>query len=69
MINRNIIKRAKLVLPNVIYDENPYVVVNNNGEMFWVLDAYTISSNYPYSTYTNIRYDGERKTINYIRRV
>ena len=67
MINRNIIKRAKLVLPNVIYDENPYVVVNNNGEMFWVLDAYTISSNYPYSTYTNIRYDGERKTINYIR--
>ena len=67
LINRNIIKRAKLVLPNVIYDENPYVVVNNNGEMFWVLDAYTISSNYPYSTYTNIRYDGERKTINYIR--
>ena len=67
LINRNIIKRAKLVLPNVIYDENPYVVVNNNGEMFWVLDAYTISSNYPYSTYTNIHYDGERKTINYIR--
>ena len=67
LINRNIIKRAKLVLPNVIYDENPYVVVNNNGEMFWILDAYTISSNYPYATYTNIRYDGERKTINYIR--
>ena len=67
LINRNIIKRAKLVLPNVIYDENPYVVVNNNGEMYWVLDAYTISNNYPYSTYTNIRYDGERKTINYIR--
>ena len=67
LVNRNIIKRAKLVLPNVVYDENPYVVVNNAGEMFWVLDAYTISSNYPYSTYTNIRYDGERKTINYIR--
>lgn len=67
LMNRNIIKRAKLVLPNVVYDENPYVVVNNNGEMFWVLDAYTISSNYPYSTYTNIRYEGERKTINYIR--
>ena len=67
LVNRNIIKRAKMVLPDVVYDENPYVVVNNAGEMFWVLDAYTISSNYPYSTYTNIRYDGERKTINYIR--
>ena len=67
LMNRNIIKRAKLVLPNVIYDENPYVVVNDKGEMYWVLDAYTISSNYPYSTYTTVRYDGERKTINYIR--
>lgn len=67
LVNRNIIKRAKLVLPNVVYDENPYTVVNSEGDMYWVLDAYTISENFPYSTYTNIRYDGEKKTINYIR--
>ena len=65
--NRNILQRAKLVLSDVLFDENPYVVVNDQGEMYWVLDAYTISSNYPYSTYSTIRYNGERKTINYIR--
>ena len=67
LVNRNILKRAKLVLNNVLFDENPYIAVDLNGEMYWVLDGYTISSNYPYSTYTNIRYNNERKTINYIR--
>ena len=67
LVIRNILKRAKLVLNNVLFDENPYIAVDSNGEMYWVLDGYTISSNYPYSTYTNIRYNNERKTINYIR--
>ncbi len=67
LVNRNILKRAKLVLNNVLFDENPYIDVDSKGEMYWVLDGYTISSNYPYSTYTSIRYNNERKTINYIR--
>ena len=67
LVNRNIIKRAKMVLSDVLFDENPYVVVNEAGEMYWVLDGYTVSSNYPYSTYTNVRYNGENNTINYIR--
>lgn len=67
LLNRNIIKRAKLVLNNVLFDENPYIAINEAGEMYWVLDGYTVSSDYPYSTYTNIRYNNERNTINYIR--
>ena len=67
LINRNIIKRAKMVLSDVLFDENPYIAINSAGEMYWVLDGYTVSSNYPYSTYTNIKYNNERKTINYIR--
>ena len=67
LLNRNIIERAEKVLPNVIYDENPYTVVDENGDIYWVLDAYTISSNYPYSTYTTIIHNGEKMTINYIR--
>ena len=67
LVNRNILKRAKMVLSDVLFDENPYVVVNEAGEMYWVLDGYTVSSNYPYSTYTNLRYNGEKNTINYIR--
>ena len=67
LVNRNILKRAKMVLSDVLFDENPYIAVNNAGEMYWVLDGYTVSSNYPYSTYTNVRYNGERNSINYIR--
>ena len=66
LTNRNIIERAKTVLPNLIYDENPYTVVNE-GQIYWVLDAYTVSSQYPYSTYTEIQYEDQRHYINYIR--
>ena len=66
LTNRNIIKRAKAVLPNLIYDENPYTVIDN-GQIYWVLDAYTVSDKYPYSTYTEIEHDGAKRNINYIR--
>ena len=56
LINRNIIKRARLALPDVIYDNNPYTVLDENGDIYWVIDAYTVSSSYPYSTYTKKRY-------------
>ena len=67
LINRNIIKRAKLALPDVIYDNNPYMVLDENGDMYWIIDAYTVSSSYPYSTYTEIEYNGQKRDINYIR--
>ena len=66
LTNRNIIERAKTALPYLIYDENPYTVISN-GEIYWVLDAYTVSDKYPYSTYTEIEYNGAKKDINYIR--
>ena len=67
LINRNIIKRARLALPDVIYDNNPYTVLDENGDIYWVIDTYTVSSSYPYSTYTEIEYNGQKRDINYIR--
>lgn len=67
LINRNIIERAKKALPYLIYDENPYTVVTDEGKIVWVLDAYTVSSSYPYSQYTSIEHDGIKEKINYIR--
>ena len=67
LINRNVIKRAKEAMPYLIYDENPYTVVTNEGKIVWVLDAYTVSSKYPYSQYTSIEHDGIKEKINYIR--
>lgn len=67
LINRNIIKRAKAAMPYLIYDENPYTVVTEEGKIVWVLDAYTTSGRYPYSQYTSIEHDGIKEKINYIR--
>ena len=67
LINRNVIQRAKKLLPFLIYDENPYTVVDKDGKIIWVIDAYTVSSQYPYSQYTNITYDDKHESINYIR--
>ena len=67
LINRNIRQRAKLALPYLLYDEEPYTVVDDKGDIYWVLDGYTISDQYPYSTYTEIEYEGQTRRINYIR--
>lgn len=65
---RNVLERAKILLPNVIYDENPYMVVTDEGKMIWVIDAYTVSDKYPYSQKTTIDLaDGTSQEINYIR--
>lgn len=66
--NRNIIQRAKTIMPYLTYDDNPYMVITNAGELVWVLDAYTISNNYPYSQRSTLENNGITKTeINYIR--
>ena len=67
LINRNVIERAKTAMPYLIYDENPYTVVTEDGKIVWVIDAYTVSNKYPYSQFTTIEHDGVREKINYIR--
>lgn len=67
LINRDIVTRAKKAMPYLIYDEEPYTVITENGKIVWVLDAYTVSSSYPFSQYTTIVHDGISEDINYIR--
>ena len=67
LINRNITERAKTLLPDLIYDENPYMIVDQNGKLIWVLDAYTTSNNYPYSQKITIETSDGRREVNYIR--
>ena len=68
LINRNIIDRAKTLMPYLLYDEEPYMVVDDDGNLIWVLDAYTASNNYPFSQKTIIQQDALNKLeLNYIR--
>ena len=50
MIYRNIQERVNKVAPFLGYDRDPYMVISKEGKLFWIQDAYTVSSNYPYST-------------------
>ena len=67
LLNRNIIQRAKKIIPELQYDENPYMIITDEGKQLWVLDAYTTSNEYPYSQKTTIYSEGYSKQINYIR--
>jgi uncharacterized protein len=56
LFDRNIHDRVSKIAPFLRYDSDPYVVVND-GRLFWIQDAYTVASSYPYSApYGNINY-------------
>jgi uncharacterized membrane protein (UPF0182 family) len=61
MYHRQIVERAKKIAPFLHFDSDPYLVISE-GRLFWILDAYTTTDMYPYSTRT-----GGRNAINYIR--
>lgn len=48
IINRNIEQRVKKIMPYLEYDKDPYIVAAD-GNLYWMIDAYTVSKNYPYS--------------------
>ncbi len=50
VFERNPAQRVKKIAPFLDIDSNPYPVVSN-GEVFWIVDAYTSSNQYPYSQY------------------
>lgn len=46
---RNIAARASRALPFLRFDRDPYMVVADDGTLKWILDAYTVTSRYPYA--------------------
>jgi uncharacterized protein len=46
--NRNITGMVQKAAPFLKYDADPYSVIDNN-QLYWIVDAYTTSANYPYS--------------------
>ena len=64
IINRNILHRARIIMPYLTYDDNPYMVIDDSGNQYWVIDAYTTSNSYPFSQQLDLE---NGQTINYIR--
>jgi uncharacterized membrane protein (UPF0182 family) len=63
LMRRTLRERVQELAPFLTYDPDPYVVVGDDGHIYWLMDAYTTSDNYPYAR----RYALEDGRINYIR--
>lgn len=62
IINRDVTTRVSKIMPYLSYEDDPYGVTVD-GKIYWVIDAYTTSSYYPYSE----PYSGKQGTTNYFR--
>ena len=62
IIYRNVIDRVRKIMPHLSYEADPYMVTAD-GKLYWMMDAYTTSSYYPYSE----PIDGNTGSTNYIR--
>ncbi len=49
LYNRVITTRANMALPFLTFDEDPYLIVADDGKIKWILDGYTSTKRYPYS--------------------
>ncbi|NIR46913.1 UPF0182 family protein [candidate division KSB1 bacterium] len=49
LFDRDIKTRVAKIAPFLMYDQDPYPVLTEDGRIKYILDAYTISENYPYS--------------------
>ena len=60
IVHRNVMDRIRTIMPYLSYENDPYMVTVD-GKLYWMVDAYTTSSNYPYSQPYN------ESGVNYIR--
>jgi hypothetical protein len=63
LMRRDVRSRVRELAPFLTFDPDPYIVVSDSGRLFWIMDAYTTSDNYPYSR----RYALGDEEVNYIR--
>jgi uncharacterized protein len=63
LIHRNIKEIVNSVAPFLVYDNDPYIVVGNDGRLYWMIDAFTESATYPYSRH----YTAGNNQVNYLR--
>jgi uncharacterized protein len=53
LYRRNVMERATTALPFLNFDNDPYLMITDAGQLKWILDAYTLSDAYPYAQPTS----------------
>jgi uncharacterized membrane protein (UPF0182 family) len=63
LMRRTLRERVSTLAPFLTYDPDPYIVLGDDGRLSWIMDAFTLSDSYPYSTHYRLGDD----LINYLR--
>ena len=63
LMRRNVMARVSALAPFLTYDPDPYLVVGEDGRLSWIIDAFTTSDSYPYSSHYRL----EGNSVNYMR--
>lgn len=63
LMRRNIRERVSELAPFLTLDEDPYIVIGDDGALYWMIDAYTTSDRYPYARRLRLG----NGSINYVR--
>jgi len=63
LMRRNVLARITALAPFLNFDSDPYIVVGENGRLSWIIDAFTSSASYPYSTQAAL----QDQPVNYVR--
>ena len=63
LMRRNVRERVSALAPFLTYDPDPYIVLGDDGRLSWIMDAFTVSDNYPYASHYRL----DRDPINYMR--
>jgi uncharacterized membrane protein (UPF0182 family) len=63
LMRRNIRDRVAALAPFLTYDPDAYIVLDDDGRLSWIMDAFTVSDSYPYSTHYRLN----NYYINYMR--
>jgi hypothetical protein len=63
LMRRTLRERVAALAPFLTFDQDPYIVLGEDGKLSWILDAFTQSDTYPYSTHYTV---GDQD-LNYMR--
>jgi uncharacterized protein len=67
IFRRAIADKLQTLAPFFAYDYDPYIVIADDGRLYWVQDAYTVTGRLPYSQPYQLFPDRSDLNVNYIR--
>jgi uncharacterized membrane protein (UPF0182 family) len=51
LMRRNVRERVATLAPFLTFESDPYIVIGEDGRLSWMMDAFTTSDSYPYSSH------------------